>query len=160
MTLSLHELLITAKNIFVSDSLAVSEFPVFTMYAEKICLPTISTTPCNTAWAFEMVGQKFSLICQNPSISYQNLVLSCAWYLLLLSCVFVVVHLIFLFRIIFMYWIINWQAQFQCKFNWELRLVCLIIRCGYICPGKMCPGDTCLINEWWWPSTYHEVPPN
>jgi len=37
------------------DSLAVSEFPVFTMYAEKICLPTTSTTPCNTAWAFEMV---------------------------------------------------------------------------------------------------------
>jgi len=36
-------------------ALSVSEFPVFTMYAEKICLPTISSTPCNKAWAVEMV---------------------------------------------------------------------------------------------------------
>ena len=28
---------------------------MFTMYAEKICLPTISSTPCNKAWAFDMV---------------------------------------------------------------------------------------------------------
>jgi len=37
------------------EHLAVSEFPVFTMYAEKICLPTTSMKPCKTAWAFEMV---------------------------------------------------------------------------------------------------------
>ena len=28
---------------------------MFTMYAEKICLPSISYTPCDKAWAYEMV---------------------------------------------------------------------------------------------------------
>ena len=37
----------------------MSEFPVFTMYAEKICLPTIFTRNCNQAWAFEIVGFVF-----------------------------------------------------------------------------------------------------
>ena len=43
----------------VAESLSVSEFPVFTMYAEKICLPTISSRHCNQAWAFEIVGFVF-----------------------------------------------------------------------------------------------------
>ena len=35
------------------DSLVVSEFPVFTMYAERICL----AGHCGRAWSYEMVGR-------------------------------------------------------------------------------------------------------
>ncbi|XP_068220289.1 uncharacterized protein [Palaemon carinicauda] len=37
-----------------SGGLAVSQFPVFTLYAQKVCLP-LGRSACSTAWAYETV---------------------------------------------------------------------------------------------------------
>ena len=45
----------------VSDHLSSSQLPVWTIYAEKICVPTTSDLECQASWAFEMVsGEKIS----------------------------------------------------------------------------------------------------
>ena len=41
----------------VSDHLSSSQLPVWTIYAEKICVPTTSDLECQASWAFEMVSQ-------------------------------------------------------------------------------------------------------
>ena len=40
----------------VSDHLSSSQLPVWTIYAEKICVPTTSQLKCEASWAFEMVS--------------------------------------------------------------------------------------------------------
>ena len=40
----------------VSDHLSSSQLPVWTIYAEKICVPTTSDLECEASWAFEMVS--------------------------------------------------------------------------------------------------------
>ena len=40
----------------VSDQLSSSQLPVWTIYAEKICVPTTSDLECQASWAFEMVS--------------------------------------------------------------------------------------------------------
>ena len=47
----------------VSDHLSSSQLPVWTIYAEKICVPTTSDLDCRASWAFEMVsGENISEI--------------------------------------------------------------------------------------------------
>lgn len=48
----------TIRIIFliISDYLRKSQLPVWTVYAEKICVPTVSDYKCDAAFAFEMVG--------------------------------------------------------------------------------------------------------
>ena len=40
----------------LSDHLSSSQLPVWTIYAEKICVPTTSDLECQASWAFEMVS--------------------------------------------------------------------------------------------------------
>ena len=40
----------------LSDHLSSSQLPVWTIYAEKICVPTTSQIKCEASWAFEMVS--------------------------------------------------------------------------------------------------------
>ena len=42
----------------VSDHLSSSQLPVWTIYAEKICVPTTSQLKCEASWAFEMVSDE------------------------------------------------------------------------------------------------------
>ena len=45
----------------VSDHLSLSQLPVWTITAEKICVKTISDTGCQASWAFEMVSQHWKM---------------------------------------------------------------------------------------------------
>lgn len=54
------------------ELLSVSEFPVFTMYAHKICLPTTSKTPCKKDWAFQMVPDAELQVSQEKLVAVRD----------------------------------------------------------------------------------------